>query len=104
MATTQYAISGPTIYGYFENDKLNKKIILMGDLHYGKEGSCIIGGISIVDYIDQVAKENPNEKYNLFVEARIPPKLQLQEGRIKEKVKIQVVKRKLYTGFSELFV
>ena len=65
---------------------------LMGDFNYGKGGDCKVGGISIVDYIDRVVKENPNEKYNLFVEARIPPKLQLQEGRIKKKLKYRLSK------------
>ncbi len=82
MAAIQNNISGPVIIGYFKNEALNKKIILIGDIHGDKEGKCEINDISITDYIDQLAKQNLEENYNLFVEIPIPIKSQLQQGSI----------------------
>jgi len=64
-------ISGPTNINYYNSPKYNKKIIVLGDLHYSKEGSCIddLHTLNIVQYMDELFKININ--INLYIESDI---------------------------------
>ncbi len=63
-------ISGPNIIGYFINTKLNKKIIVIGDIHGSSEGKCSqTNSKSITKYIEQI---NTNYPIDIFIETDIP--------------------------------
>lgn len=63
-------LSGPNIIGYFVNTKLNKKIIILGDIHGGTEGKCAHTETpSITQYIQQINTDYP---IDIFIETSLP--------------------------------
>ncbi len=70
-------ISGPTRIGYFFNKEYNKKIIIIGDIHGNKNGSCIDEpNESIFKYLKKLEIFKP---IDIFVESDIPSKKILDE-------------------------
>lgn len=76
-------ISGPNMIGYFTNTLNNKKIILMGDIHASKSGSCINNNETITTYIDSMRK-NTKVTIDLFLETLIQEKTKLKSLKLAE--------------------
>lgn len=85
-------LSGPVSIQYYENKSLNKKIIVLGDIHASKDGQCVEseGSIHIVKYLETLF-EKPNIKIDLFIETSIPDKFSLINGLNKDKLIIKYI-------------
>lgn len=70
-------ISGPLRICYFYNKKLNKKIILLGDMHIGIDFSCPKDSIMIENYLHELFKLDFD--IDLFIEADLPIKKYLKK-------------------------
>jgi hypothetical protein len=69
-------LSGPTVIGYFSNKLINKKIIILGDIHGDMQGSCPEDKGNITQYIDGL--KNKKMVIDLFLEAAIQEKIKLK--------------------------
>ncbi len=65
-------ISGPVMIDYFYSKKFDKKIIIIGDRHNTKNGSCVEKSITITDYYNHLLSTDMD--INFFIETDIPDK------------------------------
>lgn len=73
-------LSGPTSIDYYINPTINKRIIVLGDIHNSMEGVCDVDAntMDIVDYFEELIKTDIN--LDFFIEKDIPDKYQLYYG------------------------
>lgn len=78
-------LSGPSAIYYYKHTKLNKKIIILGDIHNSFEGICNDkNSIDIITYLKNLFQTKI--KLDLFIEADIPDKYQLLHGLNKKQL------------------
>ena len=67
-------LSGPVSVDYYNNDKINKKIIVLGDIHNGMDNICIQDDntMDIISYYNELYKTDI--KIDFFIEQDIPSK------------------------------
>lgn len=70
--------SGPSMIGYYYHLETGKRIVIMGDIHYAKEGGCGKNFKNVTQYLDYIFKAYPNIQFDLFSEIPVPKSYRLR--------------------------